>query len=87
MHVLWFVAQILRDPRGLLTLFVFLWGSHLLLGLQSFPKLFHICPQPLSNVWVWVSASVSVYSETIKSNVSIFFIEIFDSLGLEFCAG
>lgn len=25
---------------------VFLWGSHLLLGLQSFP---------LSNVWLWIS--------------------------------
>ena len=52
----------LGAPRGpgQLTLLVFLWGSHPLQFLQSFPQLFHKSPQTLSSVWLCVSESVSV---------------------------
>lgn len=53
------VSECYRDP-GWLTLLAFLWSSHLLQGPQSFPRLFHKSPRPLSKVWLWVSASVSV---------------------------
>lgn len=51
-------------PRGLCwsTLLVFLWGSPPLQSLPSFPQLLTPSFWPLCNVWVQVSAPVSVSS-------------------------
>jgi hypothetical protein len=60
MYALWLMAQSLRTPydTGRLTLSVFLWATYSLLGPQ--PYLSSINHHPPSNVWLWVSASVSV---------------------------
>lgn len=53
MYALWVVVHTLRTGRGpgKLTLLAFLWGSHRLQGLWSFPQLFH--KGPLEQIFDW----------------------------------
>jgi hypothetical protein len=64
MYALWLVAPPMRAPKtpGYLTLLFSLWSPYPLwcLNPQPHPQLPHKSPLPLSNVWMWISASISV---------------------------
>ena len=62
MYAFWLVVQSLGVTKGpgQLTLLIFLWGSYPIWVPQSFSLFFHKTPGALSNVWLWVPASLSV---------------------------
>jgi hypothetical protein len=52
------------SPQGsmLVDMVDFLWSPYPLWAHKSFPQLFHKTPRAPSNIWLWISASVSIGS-------------------------